>query len=54
MYDDDYVSSEPYRLMPPRNRTGSDLGEALEAAHGTAPDQAGAPSPGRWQLWFPH
>ena len=31
MYDDDCVSSEPYRLMPPRKRARSDLGEALDA-----------------------
>jgi hypothetical protein len=47
------VTSEPYRLMPPRKRTRSDLGEALgavratgslrealDAAGGTAPDPA--------------
>jgi hypothetical protein len=56
MYDDDYrVTSVPYRLMAPRKRTGSDLGEALDAvratgslrealdaAAGTAPEPDGA------------
>jgi hypothetical protein len=32
MHDDYRVTSEPYRLMPPRKRTGSDLGEAPAAA----------------------
>jgi hypothetical protein len=55
MYNDDYVSSVPYRVMPPRKRLRSDIGEALDAArvtgpelrealdaaHGTAPDPAG-------------
>jgi hypothetical protein len=49
--DDDYVSSVPYRLMPPRKRPRSEIGqaldaaggsvrEALDAANGTAPDPA--------------
>jgi len=40
MYDDDYrVTSELYRLMPPRKRAGSgDLGEALDAARVTGPE----------------
>jgi hypothetical protein len=52
MYDDDFrVTSEVYRIMPPRKRAGSDIGqaldaarasgsvrEALDAASGTAPD----------------
>jgi hypothetical protein len=51
--DDDYrVTSELYRLMPPRKRAGSgDLGEALAAAHVTGPelrealDAANGPAP---------
>ncbi len=36
MYDDDYVSSELYRLAPPRKRIRSgDLGEALDAVRAT-------------------
>jgi len=35
MYDDDYVGSTPYRLMPPRKRARSDIGEALDAARVT-------------------
>jgi len=40
MYDDDHrVTSELYRLMPPRKRAGSgDLGEALDAARVTGPE----------------
>jgi hypothetical protein len=39
MYDDYRVTSELYRLMPPRKRTRSgDLGDALEAARVTGPD----------------
>jgi hypothetical protein len=34
MDDDHRVTSEPYRLMPPRKRAGSELGEALAAARG--------------------
>jgi hypothetical protein len=29
------VTSALYRLMPPRKRSGSDIGEALDAAHVT-------------------
>jgi hypothetical protein len=36
MYDDDYISSEVYRLMPPRKR--SEIREALDAANGTFPE----------------
>jgi hypothetical protein len=36
MDDDDFrVTSEVYRLMPPRKRPGSELGEALDAARVT-------------------
>jgi len=35
MYDDDYVSSEPYRLMPPRR---SAIREAIDAAAATGPE----------------
>jgi hypothetical protein len=35
MYDDNYVSSVPYRLMPPRKQPRSELREALEAAKDT-------------------
>ena len=56
MYDDDFrVTSELYRLMPPRKRTRSDIGDALDAARasgsirealdtasGTIPDPAEA------------
>lgn len=36
MNDDNRVTSEPYRLMPPRRR--SDLAEALDAAWVTGPE----------------
>lgn len=61
MYDDDYVSSVPYRLMSPRKRTGSDIGraldavkasgsarEALDAASGTALEPAGPAADLSW------
>lgn len=36
MYDDDFrVTSEPYRLRPPRKRARPDIREALDAAHVT-------------------
>jgi len=38
MDDDFQVTSEPYRLMPPRKRAGSDIGEALDAARVTGPE----------------
>ncbi len=37
--DDDFrVTSEPYRLMPPRKRARSDIREALDAARVTGPE----------------
>ena len=39
MHDDYRVTSELYRLMPPRKRAGSgDLGEAPDAARVTGPE----------------
>ncbi len=38
MHDDYRVTSELYRLMPPRKRARSDLREALDAARVTAPE----------------
>ena len=64
MSDDDHrVTSEVYRLMPPRKRAGSgDLGEALaaarvtrpelreaiDAARGTAPESSGTAGDSAW------
>jgi len=51
--DDDYrVTSEPYRLVPPRKRAGNeDLGGAVDGATGTAPvPDAGTGSSGQIRL----
>lgn len=47
MDDDNFrVTSEPYRLMPPRKRAGSDIGKALDAvrASGSVREALDAPS----------
>ena len=48
MHDDYRVTSELYRLMPPRKRAASgDLGEAPDAARVTGPEPREAPDAAR-------